>query len=216
MEKTCAKCGNTDEADIRFCTKCGEPYEMPREEDDFDIQSTRVNIQKAEIVEKWFASIGNASGEGEHVVEDFMKRVRDSGVPSITVALADLNTGLAGKISGFLKGVAAKAHEFVEIQNKQMPGYVIYAGARDYGNLLIISWFLVADERKVNYLGRHLAKGLGGNLLRLSIFETEELSAFASVAHQAMKDATEEMMKGKHLDFTTVNTHTSGILNLDP
>ena len=36
---------------------------------------------------------------GEKVIEDFMKRVRDSGVPSITVALADLNTGLAGRIS---------------------------------------------------------------------------------------------------------------------
>ena len=44
MEKTRAKCGNTDEADMRFCTKCGEPYEMPDEEDDYDVQSTRVNI----------------------------------------------------------------------------------------------------------------------------------------------------------------------------
>ncbi len=215
MEKTCAKCGNTDEADIRFCTKCGEPYEMPDEEDDYDVQSTRVNIEKAEMVEKWFTSVIGASGMGEQVIEDFMKRVRDSGVPSITVALADLNTGLAGRFAGFLKGVAAHAHEFVELENKQMPGYVIYAGARDYGNLLIISWFLVADERKVNYIGRHVAKGLGGSLMRLTIFETEELSAFASVAHQALKEATEEMMKGKHLDFTTVNTHTSGILNLE-
>lgn len=215
MDKTCAKCGGTDEADIRFCTKCGEPYEMPREEeDDYEIRIGKVNIQKAEIVEKWFISVLGASGEGEKVVEDFMKRVRDSGVPSITAGIAKLTTGLRGAVSGFLKGVAAQKHEFVEIQNEQMPGYVIYAGARDYGNLLIISWFLVADERKINILGRNVAKSIGGNLLRLTIFETEELSAFASVAHQALKDATEEMMTSKHLDFTKVDTHTRGILNL--
>lgn len=173
-----------------------------------------INIEKAEIVEKWFVAIIGASGESDKLKKDFIERVQGAGVPAITVNTARLGVGVAGAVKGFLKGRAAQAHEFVEITDDTLPGYVIYAGSRDYGKLLIASWYLVADEHKLPTLGRALAGGIAANLLKLNMFETEELSAFASVAHEALKDAVEQIMTAKGLDFSKVDTKSRGFLNI--
>jgi hypothetical protein len=137
------------------------------------------------------------------------------GIPTITAKTAELNVGVRNTMRGFLKGGGSQKHEFVEIGNEHLPHYAVYAGSRDYGKLLIVSWFLIVDKHRGNAAANVAAHLVGGgDLTNLTIFESEELSAFASVAHQALKDAIEEMMKGRNLDFTKVDTHTRGILNL--
>jgi hypothetical protein len=51
-------------------------------------------------------------------------------------------------------------------------------------------------------------------MMELDIFKTEELSAFVSIVHESLKEAVKQVMNEMKLDFTKVDTHTHGFLNI--
>jgi hypothetical protein len=52
------------------------------------------------------------------------------------------------------------------------------------------------------------------NFMELSIYESEELSAVASIVHEATKSSVSEVMGKLNLDFSKVDTKSRGILNI--
>ena len=168
-------------------------------------------LSNENIIERWFASIGGAENQGEELEREFVKKVESAGIPGLSLA----RKSLTADFSGFFKitrGGLSKPREFIEVTHEKLQGYVIYAGTRAYGKQLLASWYLVADEKKLP----HWARMAGGmiNMMKLDLFETEELSAFTTLVHSAFTEAAEEMMNGLHLDFSKVDTHTKGFLNL--
>ena len=48
----------------------------------------------------------------------------------------------------------------------------------------------------------------------MTMDDKEEFGVFMSLIHQATTTSLEEMMNGLNLDFSKVDTHTEGFLNL--
>ncbi len=165
-------------------------------------------------VQSWFTAVSGAAGQSDRVKQGFLKRVQESGVPGILVGTRQETAGFTHAIKGFLKGTKHGAQEFIEIQNEILPGYVILAGSRDHGKLLLVSWYLMGEPRQMGSLARVAARTVHLNLMELSFLEQEELSAFASLIHDAIKGAVEEVMTGLNLDFAKVDTKTRGLINI--
>lgn len=171
------------------------------------------SIKDKNILERWFATIGGAQGQSDKVLRDFMERVNAANIPGLTAEKKTITVGLGQAVKGIFRGGGgSKPREFIAIENEGLPAYIIYAGARDYGNQLIVSWYLIADEKRLGRAAR--IAGDMVNLINLDMVETEELSAWVSIVHGAITSAVEEMMKGLNLDFTKIDTYTKGFLNL--
>jgi len=97
-----------------------------------------------------------------------------------------------------------------------VPGYVACIGARDYGKLLLVSWYLIADKSRLPIWAKLAKAATAGkaNFMELSIYESEELSAVASIVHDATKSSVSEVMGKLNLDFSKVDTKSRGILNI--
>lgn len=171
-----------------------------------------MSLKSQNISERWFAAIGGANGHGEKVLRDFITRVQEAGIPGITAEKKNISTGLGNAVKSIFRGGGgSNVREMIEIKNETMAGWIIYAGARDYGKQLLVSWYLVVDEKELPRLARAIG---GASMMELDIFQTEELSAFVTLVHEALKSAVNDSMKELNLDFTKVNTHTHGFLNI--
>ena len=171
-----------------------------------------MSLKSQNIKERWFAAIGGANGESEKVLRAFMSGVQAAGIPEIEVGSQSVSVGLGGKLKGIFSGGGGSQNRgMIVIANKSLPGWLIYAGARDYGKQLLVSWYLVVDEKETSHLSRTIGTGA---IVGLDIFKTEELSAFVTIVHQSLKDAVKQVMNEMNLDFTKVDTHTRGFLNI--
>ena len=171
-----------------------------------------MSLKSQNIKERWFAAIGGANGESEKVLRAFMSGVQAAGIPEIEVGSQSVSVGLGSKLKGIFSGGGGSQNRgMIVIANKSLPGWLIYAGARDYGKHLLVSWYLVVDEKETSHLARTI--GTVTNM-GLDIFKTEELSAFVSIVHESLKEAVKQLMSEKNLDFTKVDTHTKGFLNI--
>lgn len=170
-----------------------------------------MSLKSQNIKERWFAAIGGANGESEKVLRAFMSGVQAAGIPEIETGSQRVSVGLGSKLKGMFGGGASQDRNMIVIMNKSLPGWLIYAGARDYGKQLLVSWYLVTDEKKTSRFARTIGTVAS---MELDIFKTEELSAFVTTVHQSLKDAVKQVMTEMNLDFTKVDTHTRGFLNI--
>jgi hypothetical protein len=170
-----------------------------------------MSLKSQNIKERWFAAIGGANGESEKVLRAFMSGVQAAGIPEIETGSQRVSVGLGSKLKGMFGGGASQDRNMIVIMNKSLPGWLIYAGARDYGKQLLVSWYLVTDEKKTSRFSRTIGTMAS---MELDIFKTEELSAFVTIVHQSLKDAVKQVMTEMNLDFTKVDTHTRGFLNI--
>src|SRR3989338_6501637 len=171
-----------------------------------------MSLKSQNITERWFASIGGASGSSDKVLRDFISRVQAAGIPEIEVGSQSVSVGLGSKLKGMFSGGGGSQNRgMLVIANKSLPGWLIYAGARDYGKQLLVSWYLVVDEKELPRLARAIG---GASMMGLDIFKTEELSAFVTIVHESLKEAVKQVMTEMNLDFTKVDTHTRGFLNI--
>jgi hypothetical protein len=170
-----------------------------------------MSLRSQNIKERWFAAIGGANGESEKVLRAFMSGVQAAGIPEIETGSQRVSVGLGSKLKGMFGGGASQDRNMIVIMNKSLPGWLIYAGARDYGKQLLVSWYLVTDEKKTSRFSRTIGTMAS---MELDIFKTEELSAFVTIVHQSLKDAVKQVMTEMNLDFTKVDTHTRGFLNI--
>ena len=170
-----------------------------------------MSLKSQNIKERWFAAIGGANGESEKVLRAFMSGVQAAGIPEIETGSQRVSVGLGSKLKGMFGGGASQDRNMIVIMNKSLPGWLIYAGARDYGKQLLVSWYLVTDEKKTSRFARTIGTMAS---MELDIFKTEELSAFVTTVHQSLKDAVKQVMTEMNLDFTKVDTHTRGFLNI--
>ena len=171
-------------------------------------------IKEENIMERWFTGIYGAKGKSEELLRDFNRRVEEAAIPGISLEWVDLSPA-GGGFKGMFKG-QNKVRKFVLIRNANLEGYVIYVGSKDYGNQLLTSWYLVADKHKMSAKSKMIERSLGHavSFMDLDLFDVEEMSAYATIVHEAIKGAVEDLMEGLNLDFTKVDTHTRGFLNI--
>ncbi len=188
------------------------------------IHSTK-KIKQEKIVQQWTMLIEGANGFGEKVINDTIKLVEKVGAPNIHVSKQDRKPDN----HGFIK----ESREFLIAEHKLFDTHDMYISARDYGKQLFVSWYLL--EEPISFWRRFkrdplrtvltwpffviasIMHGGGGDLFSaLNLFDTEELTAYVTTVHHALKESVNSMMVEQKIDFTKVERRTHGFLNIIP
>jgi hypothetical protein len=100
--------------------------------------------------------------------------------------------------TSLLQGITGKDRAFIQVVNRDLPGYEMYIGIAEYGINLDLTWYLVRDPgilvRLINMaLGLFTKKTLAP---QLDLFKEHDVTVYATVVHRAFLDAVERVTKG--------------------
>lgn len=177
------------------------------------------------IMDKWSTLIDGANGDGGKVIIGAMREIERVDAPNIHVTRKEVMPG-----NGFIR----KPREFLVAEHRLFDTYDMYIGARDYGKQLFVSWYLVAEPVsfwrlfKRNPVGAVLkfpflliaivfskSQGESGEFFSMmNLFDNEELTAYVTTVHHALLESVKEVMENRKIDFTKVDSKTSGFLNI--
>lgn len=182
-------------------------------------------LKQEKIVDRWSTLIVGANGQGERVIAETIRVIEQLEAPNIFVSRQKRKPG-----SGFIE----TPREFLIAEHRILDGYDMYIGARDYGKQLFVSWYLVEEPISISRLfkrdpltaiiklpflifGRIFSIMYGGSgkfMSTLNLFDSEELTAYATTVHHALLDSVKVVMEDQKLDFTKVEKRTTGFLNI--
>lgn len=182
-------------------------------------------LKQEKIVDRWSSILEGANGQGEQIIKETIRIIEQLEAPDVFLSREKR------KPSG---GYSKTPREFLIAQHRVLDGYDMYIGARDYGKQLFVSWYLLEEPIsfwrlfKRDVLGTLLrwpfimlarmfsiSQGGSGQLMTpLNLFDTEELTAYATTVHHAVLEAVKTVMEGQKLDFAKVDKRTSGFLNI--
>jgi len=189
------------------------------------MRDNRFKRQKSKITEdkikdQWTAIIGEAKGRGDELIERIARRVKDDNIPHVQIA----------KRLFSIDGAASLP--FLVVSNDKLKGYEILVGAFDYGDRLNVlvylifdspehmeirdaaqHWREVSDNQHTKWALFAASKGYTAPE-NLSILKRQELENYIAIVQSTLKDEVKQMMNGRELDFTKVDKHTKGFLNL--
>lgn len=172
-------------------------------------------ITEEKIIDEWTALIENAAGKSDKTLEKLARAIQAEKIPNITISKKIIDLG-------------RDPRPLLVIEHTFLRGYYMYVGALDYGERLNLVWYLVLDTPETAALRRQAKHGAtdptawmnnvfaGGfnRVLNMSILDKLELSNYVSLVHGVVVHEVQEIMTELHLDFSKVNTHTKGFLNL--
>ncbi|MFZ3020479.1 MAG: hypothetical protein WA051_03145 [Minisyncoccia bacterium] len=182
-------------------------------------------IPQDKVVERWAGLIKGAQGQGERVLKDAVRRIEELNAPHIHASRRKLWSG---------PGFFTTGREFVVVEHKVLDTHDMYIGARDYGDQLLVVWYLA--EEPVSWLRwfkrnpvralilwpllliarafSHFKSGTGTLWNQLNLFDQEELTAYITTVHHSVLEAVKAMTEAERLDFTKVDSKTRGFLNI--
>ena len=246
MERACGKCGVVSDNDMRFCTKCGEPYPVGETKDadeedsafeeeeqdegagDGRLRKVKLKEKKWKIINTSSTLIAGAQGKKDAVASNVKKLLDAVAAPNLRVEFR--NVRLAG-----LTAMFAGSRRQLVIENRKMRGYHVFVSIEDYGKQLNVSWYLMLKGNWLTNLLQLSAVSAWAALLLfpivfvakifygsrgytipelMNMFDIEELTAYTTTVHQAVKESIDALVKENNLNPAKVSTHTRGFLNL--
>lgn len=186
-------------------------------------------LGKEEVVEQWGILIAAGQGGADTIFEDTQRLIEESKAPDIQMERREVSPG-------FIRGVMGGRRDFLLVSNdtnSHLKPFRMYINARDYGDNLQVSWYVVHQPgfwRKVlgllllvpglNFLvlpffllGR-LTKARQAGLLDLDIFDQQDLIAYVTCAHHCLREAVENFMTGIDQDTSEIDWKSKGFLGI--
>jgi hypothetical protein len=184
-------------------------------------------LNENEIVEQWSVLIEGAQGRQKEFYELITDRLDELQPPRLDVSQKEVYATLFKRLKGDKK-------KFLLIKSKYFDGYVLNVYAEDYGNQLLIAWYLTQRPSKflqfivklpdllitILYPVWLLLKLYDKitnrriSLENMDIFDRQELSAFAGTIHHAVTHGSEVISNTVGFDFSRVDQKSKGFLNL--
>jgi len=164
-------------------------------------------LKDEKIIDRWIAVVDGANGKTEQFFRRTAEGIKQYNPPSVHIEKKEVSTGL-------IKGLLGKKRTFFVVNNDLMIAHKVYIGAKDYGNQLIVSWYLMLQADLTRKL---LGKKRGTTEItpyKMDIFDIEELTGYATTIHRSAKEAIEEICKEVDFDFTKVDQKSKGFLNI--
>ncbi|MFH1029920.1 MAG: hypothetical protein V1770_01520 [bacterium] len=183
-------------------------------------------LKDEKILERWAQLFPDAQGRSEKIFIEVRKEIDKLNPPH--VLLREKN--VAG---GVIKG--QEKRKMLIAENNKLAGLIMYVGARDYGNQLLVSWYLVQEATWLDRLCQALELNVIVTIIflplylivkliervtkrvsleNMGVFETEELSAYTGAVHSAVINASRMVAEEINFDFSKVDTKSRGFLNL--
>ena len=101
-------------------------------------------FKEEKITERWSYLIEGAQGRGKKIFEGTKENIEEVNPPHVQLKEEMLMPRLT--LAGILR---AKKREFLVASNKYLRGYKLYVSAKDYGNQLMVSWYLLSEPISV-------------------------------------------------------------------
>jgi hypothetical protein len=186
-------------------------------------------LGKEQVIEQWDILIGGGQGSAEEVFGGTQTRIIETKAPDIQMERRDISPGV-------LRGVLGGKRPFLVIANTinfNLRPYRMYINARDYGNSLQVSWYVVYKPgfwRKLLalfllipflnllvlpfYLLGRLARAREAGPLDLDLFDLQDLVAYVTNAHHCVLQAVERLMVALHQDPSKIERRARGFLGI--
>jgi len=186
-------------------------------------------IGKEDVVDQWGILIGGGQGRAENIFDDTQKLIVAAKTPDIKMEKQDVAPGI---MRGFLGG----KRSFLVISNTtnyHLKLYRMYINARDYGNNLQVSWYLVYQLSfwgKVAallllvpflnlfvlpfYLFARIIRARSSGLLDLDLFDEQDLRAYVTNAHHCLLEIVEKLIVDLHQDPSKIERKSRGFLGI--
>jgi hypothetical protein len=173
-------------------------------------------VKKEQVIDNWSILIKNAQGQAESIFQDTQNRITESRAPDIEMERKSLAPGI-------VKGLLGAKREFLIVRNKtnrNLKTYQVYVNARDYGNNLHVSWYLVT---KLGFLRTLLARIFffiarepqpSTLVAELDLFDQQDLIAYTTNAHHCLLEAVEKLMVDLHQDPSKIDRKSRGFLGI--
>lgn len=193
-------------------------------------------IDENNIVEEWSQLVLGIGGRGEELLKSIASKLQELKMPDVVFARKEVSLGRSKS------GLGEKLHEFVSMRHRRYPDYELLIGAIDRAGQLKVSWYLaVALPGRITGTLRAMNKSSRDSIPRrlgkmaaqrinermtgkpapirvrpedMTMDDKEELGAYITTAHNVVLAALEELMNNLNLDFSKVDKHTEGFLNL--
>lgn len=173
-------------------------------------------VKKEQVIDNWGILIKNGQGRAETIFQDTQNLINESRAPDIEMERKSLSPGV-------LKGILGTKRDFLIIRNntnRNLKTYQIYINARDYGNNLHVSWYLVT---KLGFW-RTLFARIFFFILRepqpqtlvaeLDLFDQQDLVAYTTNAHHCLIEAVEKLMLDLNQDPSKIDRKSKGFLGI--
>ncbi len=108
-----------------------------------------------------------------------------------------------------------KKREFLRVTNDALKDHKVYVGVRDYGRQLSVSWFHTVEPSLMKgLLSKALTQDSQALSFALDLFDQEELQAYVSTVHHAVKEVVQGLMEEFKQDASKINWKSTGYLEL--
>jgi len=186
-------------------------------------------IGREDVVERWDVLIGGAQGRAENIFDKTQKLIVTAKTPDIKMEKTEVAPGV---LRGFLGG----KRPFLVISNTTsyyLRLYRMFINARDYGNYLQVSWYLVYQPgfwRKLAallllipflnlyilpfYLLGRLIRSRSSGLLDLDTFDEQDLRAYVTIAHHCLLEVVDNLMIELNKDPSKIERKSRGFLGI--
>ena len=118
---------------------------------------------------------------------------------------------------GWLKGLFGVERGYSMVTNEGLRDYKMYIGVRDYGNSLDISWYLTCEPGFFKQrFSAMLTQGSSDKALSLNLdlFQSQDLTAYATTVHHCLLKAIDKLMAELHQDSSKIDRKSRGFLGI--
>lgn len=118
-----------------------------------------VTLKDEKLLDSWGVVIEQGCGRGEGLMDTINQHLAHAELPGIAWKTVEAKPSL-------IKGLLGKKRDYLMMTNESLKDYRMYAGVRDYGVHLDISWFLTAEPGFFKQaLSEMMTHGMVPNLL---------------------------------------------------
>jgi hypothetical protein len=101
-------------------------------------------FEEEKISERWSYLIEGAQGRGKEIFENTKKNLEKINPPRVQIKEEMLTPRLT-----LFGGSRAEKRKFLVASNEYLREYRLYVGAKDYGNQLMVSWYLISEPGSI-------------------------------------------------------------------
>jgi hypothetical protein len=167
-----------------------------------------VTLKEGKILDNWSTLIEHCHGEEEGLLRAVEHHLGELKAPGVSWARETVSPG-------WLKGLMGKKRDFMLVSHERFDDYSFFISARDYGTCLDVAWYLAGSPKNplVKLAEKAASYVPGSALFNLDVFDQQDLTAFVTVGHRAVRHAIERLLEQKKLQLA-IDWKSKGMLGV--
>jgi hypothetical protein len=175
--------------------------------------SKKVTLSDEKVLDTWSVLIEKANGKAEEFYNLMLKFIEEEKMPNVWAEMViAFPSGRHKFFSRFFEGIRKTGKDYVMVSNDYLDRYKLFVGARDYGNNLNVSWYLVCEPFFLDWLFKKKYEKIVYTPMLL--FDLEELTAYVTCAHHCVLKAVDKIMRSLGQDPSKIDRKSKGFLGV--